>query len=207
MFGPEVAAAHPAVSMRKSRARGTARERLLAAAYELFQAKGIKSVGIDAIIARAGVARMTFYRCFRSKNDLIHAFLDDREKRWSVGWLEDGVLRRAKTARERLLAIFDLYDEWFHRQDYEACSFIKVLMEDGPSGAYAKAAARHMAHIRRFVERLAAQAEITDAEQFARAWHMLMQGSVIAAFAGDKNAARVAHKAGESLLLASGAKA
>ena len=192
--------------MRKTRTRGTARERLLAAAYELFQAKGIKAVGIDAIIARAGVARMTFYRCFRSKHDLVLAFLDNREKRWSVEWLEDGVLRRAKDPRQRLLAIFDLYDEWFKRPDYEACSFIKVLFEDGPAGPYGKAAARHLSQVRRFVERLATQADISEVEQFARVWHMLMQGSVITAFAGDKNAARSAQTAGEILLAASRAR-
>lgn len=192
--------------MSKTRPRGTARERLLAAAYDLFQAKGIKAVGIDAIIARADVARMTFYRCFRSKHDLVLAFLGDREKRWSVQWLEDGVMRRAKDPRQRLLAIFDLHDEWFRRPDYEACSFMKVLFEDGPQGPYGKAAARHLAHIRRFVERLAAQADIDNVEQFAKAWHILMQGSVIAAYAGDKNAARTAQKAAEMLLQGSRTK-
>jgi AcrR family transcriptional regulator len=192
--------------MSKSRSPATARERLLEAAYVLFQAKGIKAVGIDAIIARADVARMTFYRCFRSKHDLVLAFLGDREKRWSVGWLEDGVARRTKDPRQRLLAIFDLHDEWFKRPDYEACSFIKVLFEDGPQGPYGKAASRYLSHIRRFVERLAVQAGIDDVEQFAKAWHILMQGSVIAAFAGDKNAARTAQKAGEILLRSSLAK-
>lgn len=188
--------------MAKIKARGSARERLLASAYELFQAKGIKGVGIDAIIARAGVARMTFYRCFRSKHDLVLAFLDNREKRWSVGWLEDGVMRRTKDPRQRLLAIFDLYDEWFRLPDYEACSFMKVLFEDGPGGSYGKAAARHLMHLRRLVERLASEADVGDVEQFAHSWQILMHGAVITAFAGDKGAARVARKAGEILLLA-----
>lgn len=188
--------------MRKLGIRGSARERLLASAYELFQARGIRGVGIDAIIARAGVARMTFYRCFRSKNDLVLAFLDSREKRWSVGWLEDGVLRRAKDPRRRLLAIFDLYDEWFRQRDYEACSFMKVLFEDGPAGPYGKAAVRHLMSLRRFVERLAGQAGVGDVERFARSWSLLMHGAVIAALAGDKGAARGARKAGEALLLA-----
>jgi AcrR family transcriptional regulator len=188
--------------MAKIKKLGSARERLLASAYELFQAKGIKGVGIDAIIAHAGVARMTFYRCFRSKHDLVLAFLDNREKRWSVGWLEDGVVRRTKDPRQRLLAIFDLYDEWFRQPDYEACSFMKVLFEDGPGGAFGKAAARQLMNLRRFVERLAGQADVGDVEPFARAWQILMHGAVITAFAGDKGAARAARKAGEILLAA-----
>ena len=188
--------------MAKIKTRGSARERLLASAYELFQSKGIRGVGIDAIIAHAGVARMTFYRCFRSKQDLVLAFLDNREKRWSVGWLEDGVIRRSKDPRQRLLAIFDLYDEWFRRTDYEACSFMKVLFEDGPNGTYGKAGARHLMNLRRFVERLAGQADVGDVEQFSRAWQLLMHGAVIIAFAGDKGAARAARKVGEILLAA-----
>jgi AcrR family transcriptional regulator len=186
--------------MRTSRARGTARERLIGAAYELFQVKGIRAVGIDAIIDRAGVARMTFYRCFRSKHELVLAFLADREKRWTIDWLESGLMRRALDARGRLLAIFDLFHEWFQRPDYEGCSFIKVLYEDGADGAFGKAAARHRGNVRRLVERLAAEARIPDFEQFAHAWHILMEGAIVAASAGNRQAALIAKQAGETLL-------
>lgn len=186
--------------MPKPRAWGTARERLLAAAYQLFRARGIAAVGIGAIIARADVARMTFYRCFRSKDDLVLAFLRERERRWTVEWLEGGVMRRTKQPRQRLLAIFDLFDEWFRQPEYEGCSFMKVLFEDGPRGAFGKSATRYRANVRRLVERLASQAGIADVAQFSVAWHMLMEGSIVAAFAGDKDAARAAKKAGLALM-------
>lgn len=190
--------------MRTNRIRGTARDRLLAAAYDLFQAKGIKAVGIDAIIARAGVARMTLYRCFRSKQDLVLAFLARREKRWTVDWLEGGVMRRAADPRGRLLAIFDLLDEWFRRPDYEGCSFIKVLYEDGADGAFGREAARHLDNVRAVVERLAAAVGISDFEQFSRAWHILMEGAIVTASAGNRQAALAAKQAGEVLLRVAG---
>ena len=65
-----------------------ARSRILESAYELFSERGVRAVGIDAIIARSGVARMTLYRHFSSKEDLVLAFLERREERWTRLWLQ-----------------------------------------------------------------------------------------------------------------------
>src|SRR5713101_3141881 len=72
-----------------------ARERILEAAYDLFSREGIRAVGIDSIIERSGVARMTLYRHFRSKDDLVLAFLERREARWTRDWLQREAERRA----------------------------------------------------------------------------------------------------------------
>jgi hypothetical protein len=64
-----------------------ARERVLAAAYDLFSHKGVRGVGVDSIIASAGVAKMTFYRHFPAKENLVLAFLRRREQLWTLGWL------------------------------------------------------------------------------------------------------------------------
>ena len=66
------------------------------------------------------------------------AFLEAREERWTLGWVEAEARRRGGTPEEQLLAIFDLFDEWFHREDFEGCSFINVLLEMGsahPAGS------------------------------------------------------------------------
>lgn len=99
-----------------------ARERLLEVAYELFATRGVRAVGIDELISRAGVAKATFYRHFPSKNDLVLAFLERREQRWTKDWIEAEARRRGSTPEESLLAIFDLFNEWFHRDDFEGCS-------------------------------------------------------------------------------------
>jgi AcrR family transcriptional regulator len=183
------------------RAAGNARERILVAAYELFSRWGIQAVGVDAIIARSGVARQTLYRHFSSKEELVLAFLARREDLWTKGWVEDGSAARASDPRERLLAIFDLFDAWFHRPDFEGCSFINVVLEHpDPTDAVHRAAVAYLAGIRDFVEGLARRAGITDAEHFAREWHILMKGSIIAAQEGDVDAARRAQKIGSLLL-------
>src|SRR6185312_7326169 len=103
--------------------RDSGRERVLETAYRLFSAHGTRAVGVDRIIAEAGTAKMTLYRNFASKDDLIVAFLAAREQRWTRGWLQAEVERRATTPRARLLAIFDVFGEWFAREDFEGCSF------------------------------------------------------------------------------------
>ena len=180
---------------------GSARERILAAAYELFSRSGIQAVGVDSIIVRSGVARQTLYRHFSSKQDLVLAFLERREDLWTRGWLESGVQERASDPRERLLVIFDLFDEWFHGPDFDGCSFINVLLEHPePTNAVHRAGAAYLAGIRDFLEDLARRAGINDAESFAREWHILMKGSIVAAQEGDRDAARRGRRVGALIL-------
>src|SRR5579859_7956044 len=111
----------------------SARERIMDAAYELFSRRGIRAVGLSEVIDRAGVATATLYRHFRSKDDLVLAFLQLREQRWTKDFMEAGAINGGDGAEQQLLAIFDVLDEWFRREDFEACSFINVLLEMGPS--------------------------------------------------------------------------
>jgi AcrR family transcriptional regulator len=85
------------------------RERILDTAYDLFSKHGTRAVGVDRIIAEAGAAKMTLYRNFASKDELIVAFLAAREERWTRGWLQAEVELRAQDPAERLLAIFDVF--------------------------------------------------------------------------------------------------
>ena len=113
---------------RDASARPGARDRILETAYELFARHGIQAIGVDEIIRRAGVAKATFYHHFPSKDALVLEFLNLREERWTVAWIEEEARHRADTPEERLLTIFDLFDEWFHREDFEADSFVNVLL-------------------------------------------------------------------------------
>ncbi|MBA2240212.1 MAG: TetR/AcrR family transcriptional regulator [Solirubrobacterales bacterium] len=178
-----------------------ARERLLTAASDLFSQRGIKSVGIDSIIARSGVARQTLYRHFTSKQELVLAFLERRDETWTKGMVQAGFERRANLPADRLLAIFDVFDEWFRRPDFEGCSFINVLLEHpDPSDPIHRACVSYLSGIRAMVEDLARQAGIADAEGFARQWHILMKGSIVSAQEGDREAARRAKRVGRLLL-------
>jgi AcrR family transcriptional regulator len=180
---------------------GNARERILDASYDLFSRQGVQAVGIDAIITRSGVARQTLYRHFDSKQDLVLAFLERREERWTMEWLQGEVKRRATDPRERLLAIFDVFDAWFRRDDFEGCSFINVMLEMAdPADPIHRAGTAYLAGIRNFLEGLAREAGIADADTFARKWHILMKGSIVAAAEGDRDAAQRAREMGQAVL-------
>jgi AcrR family transcriptional regulator len=167
-----------------------ARERILATAYELFARRGVRDVGVDEVVERAGVAKATLYRHFPSKDDLVIAFLKLREERWTLDWVEAEARRRGATPEEQLLAIFELFDEWFHGNDFEACSFINVLLEMGSAHPAGKASVQHLENIRAIVRTLAGEAGLRDPESFARSWHILMKGSIVSAAEGDAEAAR-----------------
>ncbi len=180
---------------------GAARERILDSAYELFSTRGIQAVGIDAVITHSGVARQTLYRNFGSKQDLVLAFLQRREELWTRGWLQAEVRARTDDPAARLLAIFDVFDAWFHRPDFEGCSFINVMLEHpGPDDAIHRAGVQYLAEIRGFLQELASAAGIADPDDFAREWHILMKGSIVAAAEGDHDAARRAQRIGSLLL-------
>jgi len=177
------------------------RERVLTTAYHLFSRYGTRAVGVDRIIAESGVAKMTLYRNFASKDDLILAFLDRREELWTRAWLQSEVEQRAATPAGRLLAIFDTFGDWFAVDGFEGCSFINVMLELPEVGHRVRAAAvRHLAEIRAFLSRLAAEAGIADPDAFARQWHILMKGSIVAAAEGDAQAAARARELGALLL-------
>jgi AcrR family transcriptional regulator len=172
------------------------------AAYELFSRRGIQAVGVDAIIERSGVARQTLYRHFDSKQDLVLAFLERRDQEWTRNWLHAEIGRRASDPADQLLAIFDVFGEWFRTPDFEGCAFINVMLEhaDG-SDPVRRASTAYLAGIRAILEDLARQAGITDAEDFARKWHILMKGSIVAAGEGDQSAAARAQEMGRLLLV------
>jgi AcrR family transcriptional regulator len=181
------------------------RERILETAYDLFSRHGIRAVGVDRIVADSGVAKMSLYRHFRSKDELVLAFLQAREERWTREWLEAEAASRGETGAERLLAIFDIFDEWFRRPDYEGCSFINVLLEyDELDHPIRLATVGHLATIRSLVRGFAEQAGVDNPDAVARQWHLLMKGSIVAARDGDRLAAQRARDLGRLLLESEG---
>jgi AcrR family transcriptional regulator len=179
----------------------SARERILTAAYELFSRRGIRAVGTDEVIARAGVARATLYRHFATKDELVLAVLQRREQVWTHGLIEEQSRRRGNTPEEQLLAIFDVMHDWFQLRDgYEGCSFINVLLEVGAQHPIGQACIAHIDHVRDIVRHRALAAGLTDVEDFASSWHILMKGAIILAAVGDLDAALRARKMAGALI-------
>ena len=168
-----------------------ARDRILATSDDLFSRHGVRAVGVDRLVAESGVAKMSLYRHFRSKDELVLTFLQERERRWTHGRVETGALERGGTPEEQLLAIFDLFDEWFHGDDFAGCSFINALLEfgdlDHPVG---RASADYLENIRSVIRDLAVEGGLRDPDAFALSWHILMKGSIVQAAEGDRDAAK-----------------
>jgi len=181
----------------------TGRERILETAYELFSRHGTRAVGVDRIIAESGAAKMTLYRNFASKDELILEFLRVRDERWTRAWLQAEVESRAADPAARMLAIFDVFGEWFARDDFEGCAFINVMLElDDRGSPVRQACVAHLAAIRGFVRDLAEAAGVEPghAGHVAAQWHILMKGSIVAAAEGDALAAGRARELGALLL-------
>jgi AcrR family transcriptional regulator len=186
----------PAETRAPSKPR-SGRERILEAAYDLFSRSGVRAIGVDTITVHADVAKMTLYRNFSSKHELAMAFLELREERW----LQAEVRSRASSPPGQLLAIFDVFSEWFARDDFEGCAFVTSLLEfDDPEDPVRKACVMHLANIRVFLAELAVAAGIEDGQLFATQWHILMKGSIVAAHEGNRDAARQARELGALLL-------
>jgi len=178
-----------------------ARERILTTAYRLFTQRGIRAVGNDEVIAVSGVAKATLYRHFPSKNDLVLAVLQRREELWTLGLVEQQSRLRGETTEEQLLAIFDVFHDWFQkREDFDGCSFINVLLELGAAHPAGQASIQYLDNIRTIVRERAEAAGLVDVDNFARSWHILMKGSIIAAAEGDLQAAQRAQAMGRSLI-------
>lgn len=187
------------------RGDGSVRERIIATAYDLFCHNGVRAIGVDRIVTEAGVAKMSLYKHFRSKDDLVLAVLERREELWTQGWLQHELERHGGPATERLLAIFDLFDEWFgiwwRSGDYEGCFFINALLEShGPTNPVGEWCLPRMENARLLLVGLAEEAGVQDPETLASQWFMLMSGSIVAAYRRDELAAKRARDVASLLL-------
>jgi AcrR family transcriptional regulator len=111
-----------------SSSQPSARERILLTAHALFYRDGIRATGIDRVIAESGVTKVTFYRHFPSKNDLIQAFLEYRHQRW-MDWFQEALARHGCTSQ----ALVPTLAEWFEDEGFRGCAFINSVVELGGS--------------------------------------------------------------------------
>ncbi|MFF1384535.1 TetR/AcrR family transcriptional regulator [Arthrobacter sp. NPDC058288] len=197
---PDYAPVQPALGGQAAITGAAARQRIVDTAYELFARRGIRDVGVNELISRAGVAKATFYRHFSSKDELVLAFLEQRDRQWTVDMIVADARRRGETPTEQLLAIFDVFGDWFRRDDFEACSFINILLEMGANHPLGRASIDYLARIRGHVQQLAEEAGLRDTEDFSRSWHILMKGSIISATEGDADAAKRAQEMARTLI-------
>jgi AcrR family transcriptional regulator len=177
----------------------SARDRLLAAADELFYAEGVQTVGIDRVIEHAGVAKASLYNTFGSKENLVQAYLESRHE----ATLERlrGSVERHSDPRQRLLAVFDALAEMFAEPTFHGCAFTAASAEAPDGGLIEHAAHDYRADVRDLLTGLAGEAGAKDPAALGRQLQLLFDGGGLAAQMDRDPGVATAAKAAATLLL------
>jgi len=176
-----------------------ARDRLLAAADELFYAEGVHTVGIDRVIEHAGVAKASLYSSFGSKEGLIRAYLEGRHQR-RRDRIEAG-LTRYDNPRDRLLGIFDVLAELAASPTFRGCAFYNASAESRPGGAVEQVSNETRAWTRNLFTDLAREAGAKDPESLAAQLVVLYDGALVGARMDHTPAATTVSRAMAATLL------
>jgi AcrR family transcriptional regulator len=163
-----------------------ARERILRTAHDLFYAEGLRATGIDRVIADAGVTKVTFYRHFPSKNDLILAYLNLRHERW-MKWFTQA-LERHGSGSKGTQTLPPVMKEWFCGKalgDFRGCAFLNGISEMGPAmPAIIEATRQHKQQMAEAIEALLPQSG--QRERIAEALACAVDGAIMQAqYSGD----------------------
>jgi len=178
------------------------RDRLIHIAVELVYLHGFQAVGVDQVIAAAGVSKTTFYKHFESRDDLLVAAIRQRDE-WEMQAFQSALRQLAgDDPRARLLAMFDVLDQWFSSPDFRGCQFINAAAEfPNPHDPVHVAAAEHKRKNRDGFRDLAKAAGVIDPESFADQYTALIEGTlVMRQIHGRNDAARVIKPAAAALL-------
>jgi len=176
------------------------RDRLVETALALFNRNGIHATGIDAILAEAGLAKMTLYNHFKSKDELVLACLRRADEKMRNTFMRQ-IEQRASVPRERLLALFDALGEWFRSADFHGCNFVNACAEyTQPNHPIHRAAAEHKQLMFDYVAQLAKAAGAPDAILAERLTLLAEGATAIAHVSGDRDAAARAKRAAAVLI-------
>ena len=165
--------------MNAAKTRGEdVRERILRTASELFYREGTRAIGVDLIVERSGVAKTSLYRHFRTKDELIEAFLRREDEDFWEHW--DRVSAAHKGAPERELdAQLKWIGERIARAGYRGCPQINVSAEYADESHPArKVAVEHKAELRRRLRELARAMKLREPERFALQMAVVIDGAL-----------------------------
>lgn len=185
------------------------RDHLVEIALQLFYRNGFNATGIDKVLAESGVAKMTLYKHFRSKDELILAALQLRDERFR-NWLMTEMEKAATEPTERLLAMFDALETWFDGKAFKGlgfcgCAFVNAAGEfsDHAHPAH-RVAAEHKIRIVEYLTKLCAEAGLSDPSEMAEKLALLKEGAIVTAHVrGMPEAAKIAKEMARQMLVAS----
>ena len=160
--------------------RLTARERILNVASELFYRQGVRAVGIDTIIAAAGVAKMSLYRAFPSKDDLVAAYLERRNEEFWVRWERAIGSAPPDQPRAQLEALLDAITERTRYEAYRGCPFLNTATEFPGSDMPAdRVIQENKRRVNERLKGLAAAAGARDPQQLADQLQLIIDGAYV----------------------------
>ena len=182
--------------MRRKREISDARKRILETADRLFYQDGVRAVGIDRIIAEAGVAKMSLYKHFPSKDDLILAVLKYREE-GVLGFFRSAMERHGKNGKSPLRAFFAALKDFFESPGFRGCPFQNAAIElADPAHPGTEFVRGHKQRFSEFLRGLVEDTVGKAAPKVAPAVNILVEGAVVTAvIQGNPEAADVARDA------------
>lgn len=163
----------------KASGRLSARDRLLAAADELFYAEGVHVVGVDRIVERAGVTKASLYNAFGSKEELVRAYLEKHLHRREKSIAR--ILAANETPRDRLLGVFAELEDALAGSEFRGCRFIMAVAEARSGDASEAVAEEYRAWLQSLFTDLAKAAGVRDSKQLGRQLSLLYDGAAVAA--------------------------
>lgn len=180
------------------------KEQILQAASELFYSRGIKATGVDAIVKAADTTKMSLYKYFPSKDELVVAFLRKRDDDFTR-WFIEQIDLRATHPRDKLLAIFDLIGEWMDTPEFRGCAFINASAEfPVENNPVHRVSSEFYDRFRAYIAGLADQCGAKEHENLAMQLGLLVEGAIVSEQMKRRSgAAGMARRAAEVLIDAS----
>ncbi|AMK76870.1 MULTISPECIES: TetR/AcrR family transcriptional regulator [Methylomonas] len=154
-------------------------DHILQTASGLFYSQGIKATGVDAIVKAAGTTKMSLYKYFPSKDDLVLAHLN-KSRDAMLNRILAGVELRASEPKQKLLAVFAVFDELLASPEFRGCPFINASAEFAEAANPVQLAAAEFSDaFREILAELARQAGSPDPEQLSQQLAMLISGAIV----------------------------
>ena len=178
----------------------TPKDKVFQTAAKLFYQNGYRAIGVDTIAAESGIGKMTLYRHYPSKDDLITAYLKDSNELFWVNFEE--LTKDALSAREKLLAFFESLQEYVKQPECYGCPFLHVATEfPATDHAGHQVALEHKQSVRARFFQLVKEAGAKKADVLADQLFLLMDGAYMAArMFGTKNPAANVAAAARTLI-------
>ena len=180
------------------------RDRITAAALNLFYTLGFHAVGIDRVIKDVGVTKTTFYNHFESKDELVVAAIEMRDKWEQTAFAKTLARHTDGSPKDTIIAFFRALDEWFSEPKYKGCIFMTACTDfPSPTDPVNAAARKHFTHTKKELANLARAAGLHNPNQLADQLEVLLQGALITRLTtGNDNAAKSAQEIAEQLIKA-----